>query len=267
MRIATFNIHTWTGDNEDYGVVNDEVFGDCAAFVRSLHLDALAIQEAPAIGREMRGLLDEFGEAIGMHCSPVRAYDIYNAIYTREKPQEVVRRDLDRHRGVVAAIVPSAFGEVALCATHLDHRWEELRLDQLEVLASFVEDLDVGALVMGDFNALDLRDYDAVTLGNIAEGRRAGRWEMPLGSVIEQIHDLGWLDLVRKGARPRAGAWEKRKALPQELTATSRFDTRVDYLFATPPLAAKVTVKAVEVRHARDVSDHGLVLAEISPAA
>jgi len=261
MRICTLNVHEWADaswrDNRDRVL----------ALLREIDADAVGLQEVSRRhGRD--DVQDWLADELGMHATDAVAHDIINTVLTRAAPSERFEFDLSSYRAAAVAVVPSEFGNVAICCTHLDHVDEARRMGELETLRDALGSLPdavVGCFVMGDFNALDLRDYPKKRLAEIAEEREGNGWEPPEGVLLEELHDLGWVDLARAGLLPRPRVWHARKPLPAWATQTSRFDTRIDYVFATPRLAERLRVTAVRVPPFGG-SDHNPVVVDLAPA-
>jgi endonuclease/exonuclease/phosphatase family metal-dependent hydrolase len=262
MRICTLNVHEWA--DASFRANRDRVL----ALLREIDADAIGLQEVSRRhGRD--DVQDWLAEELGMHATDVVAYDIVNTVLTRAVPSARFEFDLSPYRGAAVAVVPSEFGEVAVCCTHLDHVDESRRMGELETLREALgalPDRVVGCFVMGDFNALDLRDYQPARLAEITEEREDNGWEPPEGVLLEELHDLGWVDLAREGLLPRPRVWHARKPLPVWATQTSRFDTRIDYVFATPRLASLVRVTAVRVPPFGG-SDHNPVVIDLAPVS
>lgn len=82
-------------------------------------------------------------------------------------------------------------------------------------------------LLCGDFNALHKPDYSEAQWSRIAAVREKNNWEAPRSALMEGIISRdGYLDAA--GCRPGAPS--------APVPPTCRFDTRIDYLLASPAL-------------------------------
>lgn len=101
--------------------------------------------------------------------------------------------------------------------------------------------------MVGDFNSLNTSDYSVKELESIKATRRKNNWE----DVKVDVMGLtgGWVDCYTEA---------QRTAFRGPLH-TSRFHTRIDYVFLNEELADMVQV--VEYEHVEsDVSDHNMVV-------
>lgn len=275
MRVGTYNVYEFRDRhaNENMGGVIDTIeLMDC---------DVVGLQEVPLTERS--GYYgDESDESDGSYLDgylsdalSVRAITasasqgLGNTLLVRGKASGVRRVDLWRHgspmRSAAMAYVPSDVGRVNVCTVHLDDRREMARLEQFRALEAELS-WRGPSLVFGDFNALRESDYDERRWDEIEQARSEAGIEWARHELTAYIDSLGWVDLVRLGV---AGSMDRyadslRRPMPRGLTETSRYGTRVDYVWATPDLARKVRVTAFEVVPS-DASDHRPVVVEIEP--
>ena len=118
-----------------------------------------------------------------------------------------------------------------LYLTHLTRKSEEKRLDEIEAILKLEKEEDKDFMIVGDLNSLS--PYDNYNLKKIEkEYRRFGKPVKQL--VIPRLKDYGLVDLmyIHKTNKPTAptrnGSLDKRTPI------------RVDYVFATDRLTAKV---------------------------
>merc|ERR1712039_46359 len=98
--------------------------------------------------------------------------------------------------------------------------------------------------------------------GSIAQIRRQNSWELPQAGVTAALSDAGFADAVRMAG-----------VVPQP---TSRFNTRIDYIWFRPSNEAAAAVRCVscktfaavlpsdagdEFEDSKQLSDHSLVVA------
>lgn len=251
MRLCTLNVHDWV---DGRGQGNGERI---EALLSALACDVVALQEVP---RE--GTLERVAAALKMHVQRAPAWWADNALLTRARPRWSGALELDAGPGELrsAAIagLDTEDGVVVVAATHLDHRAEYLRVRQFDLLQDALTLRGEAALVLGDLNALRASDYEPARWEAIAEVRRRNDWEAPSEELMQRIDALGWVDLVRLHAGPTLDA-----PLPARLTATSRFETRIDYVMASRALAPRLRVTAVDVIET-DASDHRPVVVDVA---
>ena len=141
---------------------------------------------------------------------------------------------------------------------HLDHTDEAARSIQLRVARTWLgRDRNRPHLVMGDFNAITNWDFstraaDWAALNEHVKGHNLTNGDKG-PTVIDQVEKAGYTDLYRQcnppGERSYLGA---------------AIGIRIDYLFASQPLASAVQSCAIWT-DADGVSDHRPVVANIGP--
>eukprot|EP01122_Echinamoeba_exundans_P004132 TRINITY_DN14147_c0_g1_i1.p1 TRINITY_DN14147_c0_g1~~TRINITY_DN14147_c0_g1_i1.p1 ORF type:complete len:276 (-),score=17.55 TRINITY_DN14147_c0_g1_i1:546-1373(-) len=139
--------------------------------------------------------------------------------------------------------------------THLDHRTEETRLEQLEALLNKV-DFSTPHMICGDFNALCETDYSQEYLAQIAKVRARGRWEEPRFDVVKRMLSLRYIDALDR-LRPDLKDREK---------STCRFGTRIDYVWVSPSLAEKIDwARSSASLVGGKISDHQAIAIKFQP--
>jgi Metal-dependent hydrolase len=140
--------------------------------------------------------------------------------------------------------------------THLDHTDEDARMVQLRVARTWlVRDRSRPHAVMGDFNAISRWDWPEEQLAALRKqplhqgGNLAGDEKGP--QVIEAMEKAGYVDLYRQFGAPGAATY-----------LADDWPIRIDYIFASQPLAPLVTHCSIWTQ-ADGVSDHRPVLADI----
>ncbi|MEO1273370.1 MAG: hypothetical protein AAFX99_35240, partial [Myxococcota bacterium] len=101
---------------------------------------------------------------------------------------------------------------------------------------------------VGDFNALTREDYNASAWRDIVAVRKRNRWEAPQTAATEWMRKAGFIDCWRA-----AGC--------EGPVSTCRFDTRVDYIWASPDFLDQWALTQCIAVHS-DASDHKLVRAQ-----
>jgi endonuclease/exonuclease/phosphatase family metal-dependent hydrolase len=142
--------------------------------------------------------------------------------------------------------------------THLDHKSETARMVQLRVARTWlVRDRNRPHLVMGDFNAISRWDWAEDRLAALRaqptsqDGALAGDDDKG-PQVVEAMEKAGYVDLYRRFGEPGAATFP-----------TQDWPIRIDYLFASQPLAPMVTNCTIWTK-SDGVSDHRPVLAELT---
>ena len=100
----------------------------------------------------------------------------------------------------------------------------------------------------GDFNALTREDYSDSVWEDISNVRHVNSWESPQVKLTNKIKaDHGMVDCWELAGKP-------------EPIKTCRFDTRIDYIYASPSLLDHWELVGVETID-DPTSDHNLVIA------
>lgn len=270
MRICSFNVHEWVGPdgrNNLRGV---------AGFLLDARCDLVALQEVYYGDGDMFGDLDparELAEGLGLEMVVAEAdHDLANVILTRagvpDDEDDNVSLYADGDPRSAAVCVASVGGvEFRFFATHLNHLRESTRVKQLRKLRAAVERLGGPCLIAGDFNSLRMSDYGPREREAIVRSRERGRVEEAKGDVMAAIDDAGWIDLARwYDAGGSLGDYVANlgSPIPNALSVTTPYGTRVDYAFATRDLAEAIEVKRFEVADC-GASDHRPVVLDIGP--
>ncbi len=103
----------------------------------------------------------------------------------------------------------------------------------------------------GDFNALTREDYDTERWDEIAEVRSLNSWESPQTELTGKVRkERGFKDCWELAGRP-------------EPVKTCRFDTRIDYVFASASFLGAHPLQ--QVTHVDDrASDHNMVVTDFN---
>lgn len=278
MRIVTYNIRGWrTLDGKPN-------LHDLSATLLALGGDVIGLNEVfypRAVAGEQRPALTLLAERLGMHyvfgpClrwpaqddMPATAYG--NAILSRwpisasaahhltskeEDPQGLLLQR--EQRGLLEARILLPGGQTfTVYQTHLDNHGETTRAIQLRIARTWlVRDRSRPHLVMGDFNTVSPWDFadSPQALEQIEMVDHGPRLDPGAGlQVIAQMEKAGYVDLYRRFGVAGATTF---LPSPQPL--------RVDFIFASQPLAPHVTGCAIWP-DADGVSDHRPVYADLS---
>jgi len=128
--------------------------------------------------------------------------------------------------------------KIQLHITHLEHKYEYIRLHQIKCILNEISEISeiseinttsqipclpcLPCLLMGDFNALKRADYSDDKWKSIGDTRKLNDWDPPKTDLIDYIESKNYKDII--------GDFCSKKGLPVPLT--SRFKTRVDYIFS-----------------------------------
>ncbi|MFO0547213.1 MAG: endonuclease/exonuclease/phosphatase family protein [Polyangiaceae bacterium] len=245
MRFATFNVHGFAdaaGRSSTARVI---------ALLRELDCDLVALNEVPT----RSGSLGRVASALELHSAFASAGFLGNALLSRAAMKtaehELPVADVELRSALVAR-VDTSIGPLRIAATHLDPHSEDVRLAQLAALEAHL-DGDAVDLLAGDFNALSLSDYDEAALAQVAAMRRANSREAPRGELVQSMtrwRDARTLTALSSRVGPLATCWA---------------GTRIDYVWLSAALAARVRVARYEVRDT-GASDHAIVVVELDRA-
>jgi endonuclease/exonuclease/phosphatase family metal-dependent hydrolase len=259
FRVCTWNVHGWCDAWGRLGYARAE------ETLRGLSCDVIALQEV--FDPERLAVLDE---ALSTRHAYAPAAWGANALLARPAVIDPTALALDvvagELRSAVRAGVTLGDVRVTVAATHLDVHDEAVRCAQYAQLAAALP-RDTPALLLGDFNALRPDDYEPRRRQEITDKRRDAGLDPPDDALMRRLDAEGWFDLVRLAALGGgvAGYAEALRApLPRALTATSRFATRVDYIFGNAALLARFAVTSAAVGDS-DASDHRPVVVTLSP--
>lgn len=122
--------------------------------------------------------------------------------------------------------------------THLDHRFESLRLKQLDVLKSSIG--NTPSIVCGDFNSLCFEDYTAPLMKEITDDRIRSNWEIPYPDVYNSM------------AKDYIDTWRSQNDNLDP--ATCVFDTRIDFIWVHNTV--KCNIKRSKITEALYFTDH-----------
>lgn len=266
VRVLTYNVHGWqmpAGDG------NIELVAQAIAMTAAdvVGLNEVFYSRADSAPRALEQLADK----LGMHyafgatqpADPQKHPPYGNALLSRWPIMAYAAHHLTPvvsygKRGLLECRVLSpTLGALTIYVTHLDHRSEQIRLEQWSAANTWLlRDRNRSHLLLGDFNALAETDYpDVAAQARLASYQAERGWPTPAFDLVGQILKAGYLDsFVAAGQPSGAGA-----TFPADAP-----ERRIDYIFlpATWHGAVKccgpVTSDPVSV-----ASDHLPVLAEI----
>lgn len=275
MRVLTWNIHNWQTAE---GAPN---LAGVAETLSAARADIIGLNEVfypLAVGGDSRPALELLAERLGMHfvfgpCvrwpahNDIPATGYGNALLARWPIAASAAHHLTAlpgygDRGLLEARIEQADGNsFTVYVTHLDHTNEDARTQQFRAARQWLSrDRNRPHILMGDINAISPWDFaerpdDLIALAahprgsNLIGGLDGNADGM---RVIPQIEKAGYVDLYRQAGNPAGGRSYVRADL----------DLRIDYLFASRPLASRVTACGI-IATADHVSDHRPVWVDI----
>jgi len=269
VKVATYNIHGWVDANHVSNL--DRV----AEVVNAQDPDILCLQEVYPCW-ELPCLLEFLRKTLFSHCLRWQGCAVLSKakILIKEygKDQE---EELEKEGGAYHKLLEQAPGfnenrpryvtvEVShveqesvpvfyLSCIHLFPKYSELRLEEVQRIASDLTPLfkaDAPQIWAGDFNTLSQGDYSEEEWSNILSLRQETGREAPSSDVTDSMQTLGFRD-----------SWiEDNKPPPR---TTSRFDTRVDYVYTSESFNKSWDLKSI-LHFPHDASDHSCVIATFS---
>lgn len=271
MRIVTYNVHGWrTAGNQPnllgVGEVLERLAPDIVGLNEVYYPRVVAGSEKPALEAlaERLGMQFVFGPVLRWPAQDDMPEDAYgNALLARwpilasaahhltskeEDPQRLLATK--EERGLLEGRIALPSGDtLTVYSLHLDHTDEEVRSIQLRVARTWLgRDRNRPHLVMGDFNAISPWDFEGreADLDELSSHHSAhnltNRPDGPL--VVPQMEKAGYVDLYRRFNGPGA-----------QSHLGSQTPIRIDYIFASPPLAEKAIGCGIDLE-ADHVSDH-----------
>ena len=254
MRLMTWNIWHHFGPWQERQLAIEHV-------IRTENPDVLFMQEVHTSERQAENLATQLGYNAAVTTSP---WNMGNAILSRWPIVRFGQVALPNaagepaHRRALWAVLETPWGEWPVIGTHLDHRFDESHVRQLQVDA--ISDLvltlrndptaDLPVLIGGDFNAVP--DSDEIR-------RLTGRSEVKNRNVV-------FADMWELKGDGLGHTWSDRN----EYLANANWpNRRLDYLFVTWPRPKPVgnPVRAwlagVEPVARVQASDHFAVVADV----
>jgi exodeoxyribonuclease III len=258
MRVMTYNILKG-GLNDD----GTDRFDDLIDVITSEAPDILTLNECNHFEHDGYRRFYAFERALGMRgVLGIAPSGFHVAVFARNAQvvQHELTADWVQHAILRVDMLLSGV-PVTVISAHLCPFGGEIRLSEAQFLAGSARD-DHRVLIAGDLNALSPHDVSHYTPAKWAPRRRA-RHSLPVGGVldtraIQVLEDAGLVDLARKNALDFTPT-----ALTPLRIGSSNYAVRIDYLFATPPLASALrSVRVVEGKTAARASDHYPVIAD-----
>lgn len=270
MNIATLNVHGWADAEKRSNtervaqairahqvdvIAFQEVLGGVAALAKSLGFYHTNTERGVALVSRFP-ILNVHGIVVDDVMLPPEARESFERDPSRRRVS-LSSRFLRVPRCIVATLEHPSGEKIQVVCLYLDYLTEKRRMKQLtalwKALPRVEESSAIGRIILGDFNALNVGDYSKEELEKIAKVRAENNWEEPKMEVTRFMQENGLKDCF-SAALNRMGP-----------LATSRFDTRIDYIYADDKLLQ--TFSCASLRHVEEkLSDHLLVIAELKYA-
>lgn len=252
FRLATINAHLFNDP-----VTYDRNVDKLAKLLEPYQLDLIAVQEISQNNcwKEFCNLLQlphyRFGEASGNYIGngfacryPIREYSNQYTTYHCE----------NERRGFLQCIFDdtnnSFLHNRTFAVTHLDHLNENNRLRQMKEFDPFNKNIDI---LLGDMNSLTENDYsNEYFQENIYQLRKKSDWERPLFDLTKHLtQNWNYQDAFRL----------KNPSLIDRDIVTSRFHTRIDYIYLKPKENDSWILDECFIIDTNNITDHKAVFA------
>lgn len=272
LRVLTYNIHGWRN-------ASDAV--DVAALTRIIeasNADVVALNEVfhPLDTPDgSKAALDELAALLGMSYAfgvalmpqfafaPLASYG--NALLSRlpilaHAGHHLTPVEGHEQRGLleVRLLLPDGKSTLSVYVTHLDHKSEAARLQQLAAVFQWtIRDRSRPHLLLGDFNALSAADFEGRPDALAALRSHDGFRHMVADGmdVTARLQRRGYIDAA--ASQPSADG-------PQPTYPAHDPLVRIDYIWASTPLAPGIRCcDRWQTGETATTSDHLPVLAEI----
>lgn len=265
MKVLTYNIHGWltpagTSNPEQVAEVIAATDADLVGLNEVFHPAGPAQPSALEWLAARVGMAYAFGPTIAADAQP-GDLPYGNALLSRWPIQAFAAHHLPPltsygQRGMLEVRVLRPDGPFTLYVIHLDHRSEDLRLQQWAAAATWLgRDRSRPHLLLGDFNALSELDFAApAAVARLEAYQAAQGWMAPRFDLMNQIRKAGYVDAFSVGGHGPRATWTP--ADPNR---------RIDYiLYPSSWAGVRVTCVTWLQSPADAASDHFPVLAEFS---
>jgi exodeoxyribonuclease-3 len=262
MLVMTYNVRN--GGHENFQYERTDLILDLLV---QNSADILALQEAMHFHLDGQSLLHRFENALGLRGTlAVTATGQHLILFVRKTAllREVHIDNTHFHHAMIRSKLELKDGTLlSVIATHLCPHGGLNRLCEAQYLANYAR-VHERVLLMGDLNSLSPHDRCEAALQHLPSHYRA-RHLLPDGSSVDTraisfLDKAGFVDLHLKHCGDRTEATAPTRGFhPAEF-----HNMRVDYIFATPPVAKRlIRCSTVKSDLSEKASDHYPLLAEI----
>jgi endonuclease/exonuclease/phosphatase family metal-dependent hydrolase len=259
MRLMTYNILTGGLDDD-----REARLGPISEVIRSVAPDILVLNECNGFEREGFRTFYRLEAELGMRGVLAPAHSGFHvALFTR-RARLIETRLLNRevHHAVIAARLEVDGTVLRILGAHLNPFGGDARLLEVQHLLRFLR--DEPTFILGDLNSLSPHDLEGYRLERWLPRRRARHVLPESGGRIDTraISTLEGADLVdvfhQKGA-----------TVPTALTRlgadSEDYQVRIDYVFASPNAAERVThAERVSLPQVELASDHYPIFVDVA---
>lgn len=260
MKALTYNVHGWqtTDGAPNVGLVAEVLASaapDLVALNEVFHPDGAG--ERPLLQLAQR-LGYEWAFGATQSSDPTRHPPYGNAFLSRwpivaHAAHHLAPETSYGRRGLLEVRVLFPSGRpFTVYVTHLDHRSEQLRLEQWSAAGAWLQrDRTRPHLLMGDFNALSAGDYPTPESREVlAAFQKAQGWVPAAFDLVAQVLKAGYVD--------SQAAIQRTPTFP-----AAEPERRIDYIFAPVSLASTLrSCRPLLTDRTRLASDHLPVLAD-----
>ena len=236
MKICTFNIHNFT--NSDCIDSTDNL----VTLINKNNYDIIALQEVTDekdLKLFVKKLKLEYNYLYNRHNALLSIYSIKNNLNKNTK---------ERYTSCLLTISKNFILNVL--NIHLNYKCEYIRIEEIRKIFSSSNKYinKYPTIVMGDFNALTKEDYSNKELVHIIKERKYSKWETPVYDLTNTIKD----EYKFKDTRMLSNKTGD--------NGTSRFNTRIDYIFINDSLKdLLINIDNNHIHLLNKISDHNLV--------
>jgi endonuclease/exonuclease/phosphatase family metal-dependent hydrolase len=254
FRLATINVHSFSNPKTHKNSIDDLVL-----ILKPFNLDLIVVQEIQnnktwekfcqnlSLTNFIYGSSEGeyFGNGIASRL-PIRSHTNQKSTsFYRDGTRSLLQCCLDHDHPFIKDRI--------FAVTHLDPVDEDDRLKQINEFNPHKRNIDI---LLGDMNALTREDYsDDYYQKKVVDIRENSGWEKPRFDLTKLItNDWGYQDAF-KLINPQ---------LKDEQVATSRFETRVDYIYVHPRVNHQWTLTKCQLIDTKGATDHHAVFAEFT---
>jgi exodeoxyribonuclease-3 len=245
MRVMTYNILTGgrdtPGESEEITAPGDRLATVCE-LVRSAQPDVLVLQECNGFELDGFRTLYAVERELGMRGVLAQAQSGFHVALFVRGGRVVTSHFLQRqfHHALIAATIEVGAARLGIVGTHLCPFSGEARLLEAQHVLRFVRQPNV--FVVGDLNSLSPHDAATYELGHWLPRRRSRHLVGGTGALdTRAIAALEQCDLVDTYRAQRAETPPAPTCMTRLRSGWENYQVRIDYIFATSALAARVT--------------------------
>lgn len=258
MRLMTYNV--LTGGRDAEGPSRLPLIIDT---IRRVNPDLLVLEECNGFEQDGYRTLYRLEKELGLRGVLAEAHTGFHvALFSRVgQLTEVQRLSREVHHAVLAATLEIGGRTLRVIGAHLCPFGGDARLLEVQHLLRYLRGEHV--VVLGDLNALSPRDVARYEPERWLPRRRARHARVEAGGELDTraVAALEGAELV--DVLHRRGAAEA-TALTRLGADFENYQVRIDYVFATPLLAERVThAERVSGGHVEAASDHYPLLVEL----